>query len=114
MPKDFRTAAEWFNKAAAKGHPGAQYNLGIMAYLGQGTKQDFAEAAKWFQRAGDQGHAASQYNLGFLFYEGKGVKKDDMQAYTWIDRAANQGHTKAKTARDALAKALPKEIFKSR
>jgi hypothetical protein len=109
VPKDFRTAAEWFSKAAAKGHPGAQYNLGIMAYLGQGTKQDFAEAAKWFQRAGEQGHAASQYNLGFLFYEGKGVKKDNLQAYTWIDRAANQGHKKAKTARDALAKALPKE-----
>lgn len=85
-----------------------------MAYLGQGQTQDFATAAKWFRAAADQGHAAAQYNLGFLYYEGKGVKKDDLQAYTWIDRAANQGHKKAQTARDALAKALPKEIFKSR
>ena len=114
VAKDFRKASEWFEKAAAKGHAGAQYNLGIMAYLGQGTDKDFATAAKWFREAAEQGHAAAQYNLGFLFYEGKGVPKDDLQAYTWIDRAANQGHTKAQTARDALAKALPKDIFKSK
>jgi TPR repeat protein len=114
VPKDFRKAAEWFEKAAAKGHAGAQYNLGIMAYLGQGTGKDFATAAKWFREAAEQGHAAAQYNLGFLYYEGKGVPKDDLQAYTWIDRAANQGHEKAQTARDALAKALPKDIFKSK
>ena len=114
VEKDFRKAAEWFDKAAAKGHAGAQYNLGIMAYLGQGGTQNFATAAKWFNRAAEAGHAAAQYNLGFMYYEGKGVKKDDLQAYTWIDRAANQGHKKAMTARDALAKALPKEIFQSR
>lgn len=114
VDKNFRKASEWFNKAAAKGHAGAQYNLGIMAYLGQGTDKDFAVAAKWFREAADQGHAAAQYNLGFLYYEGKGVAKDDLQAYTWIDRAANQGHKKAITARDALAKALPKDIFKSK
>jgi len=112
--KDFRKAAEWFEKAAAKGHAGAQYNLGILSYLGQGGPQDFATAAKWFNRAAEAGHAAAQYNLGFMYYEGKGVKKDDLQAYTWIDRAANQGHKKAMTARDALAKALPREIFQSR
>jgi len=113
VQKDFRTAAEWFNKAAAKGHAAAKYNLGIMAYTGQGMNKDMSTAARWFQGAAEQGYAPAQYNLGFMYYNGTGVKKDDLQAYTWMDRAANQGYEKAVKARDLLAKALPKEIFQS-
>ena len=112
VPKDFKKAAQWFRRAANKGHAGAQYNLGIMSYLGQGTEQDYASAAQWFERAGQQDHAAAQYNLGFLYYEGKGVEKDNLQAFMWIDRSANLGDEKAIRARDTLQKALPKEIFK--
>ncbi len=109
--KDFRKAAEWFQKAAAKGFPKSQYMLGVMAYQGLGEPQDFAEAAKWFRKAGEQQHTGAQYNLGFLYYEGKGVKKDDLQAYMWIDRAANLGHEKSIQARTTLKKILPKEIY---
>lgn len=111
VDKDFKKAAQWFKRAAKKGHSGAQYNLGIMSYLGQGVPQDYAQAALWFQKAGEQDHAAAQYNLGFLYYEGKGVEKDDLQAFMWIDRSANLGDEKAERARDTLQKALPKEIF---
>ena len=112
VPKDFKKAAQWFRRAANKGHAGAQYNLGIMSYLGQGTEQDYATAAQWFERAGQQDHASAQYNLGFLYYEGKGVDKDNLQAFMWIDRSANLGDEKAVRARDTLLKALPNEIFK--
>ncbi|MEE8351748.1 MAG: tetratricopeptide repeat protein [Rhodospirillales bacterium] len=36
VDKDFKKAAQWFRRAANKGHAGAQYYLGIMSYLGQG------------------------------------------------------------------------------
>lgn len=111
VPKNYMTAFDWFQRAAGKGHPGAQYNLGIMSYLGQGVVQDFAEAARWFRMAGERDHAAAQYNLGFLYYEGKGVEKDDLQAYMWIDRAANLGDKKAIRDRETLRKVLPEEIF---
>jgi len=111
VDKDFKKAAQWFRRAANKGHAGAQYNLGIMSYLGQGMDQDYAQAAHWFHKAGEQDHAAAQYNLGFLYYEGKGVEKDSLQAFMWIDRSANLGDEKAIRARDTLQKALPREIF---
>ncbi len=111
-PKNFKTAAEWFRKSSAKGNAAAQYNLGIMAYLGQGEEQSYAEAANWFLQAAKQDHALAQYNLGFLFFKGEGVEKDDLQAFMWIDRAARLGDEKAIKARDTLEKILPKDIVK--
>lgn len=114
VAKNFKTAATWFRQSSAKGNAASQYNLGIMAYLGQGVDQSYEEAAKWFQQAANQDHALAQYNLGFLFYEGKGVEKDDLQAFMWIDRAARLGDEKAIKARDTLEKILPKDILKGR
>lgn len=110
VERNFGTAAQYFMKAAERGHAEAQYSLGLMNYVGQTGGQDFANAAKWFQMAAESGHVQAQYNLGFLYYEGKGVGQDLKTAYGWIDRAAQQGYAKAVKARDALQKAMP-EIF---
>ena len=111
VPKNLGEAANWFRIAAKNGHAGAQYNLGIMAFLGQDMTKDYTKAAKWFRMAGEQDHAAAQYNLGFLYYVGRGVAKDDVSAYTWIDRAASLGDKKAQTARDTLRNTLSPEIL---
>lgn len=105
---------KWFEQAAKKGHAPAQYNLGIMAYLGQATGQDYLTASEWFRMAAEQEHRAAQYNLGFLYFEGKGVDKDDLLAFMWIDRSATLGYEKAIKARDALAKSLPEDVFKKK
>lgn len=112
--KNFKTAREWFLLAADKGNAASQYNLGIMAYLGQGTELSYEEAAIWFERAAKQDNTLAQYNLGFLFYEGKGVVKDDLQAFMWIDRAARLGDKKAIKARASLEKLLPKDLIEAR
>mgnify|MGYP001187229350 CR=1 FL=1 len=109
--KKFKKASEWFKQAAKKGHASAQYNLGVMSYLGQGVPQDYTQAANWFEKAGNQDHASAQYNLGYIYYEGKGVEKDNLQAYMWIDRSANLGDKKAIKARDTMQIILPKDIF---
>ncbi len=114
VAKNFNTAAKWFRQSSAKGNAAAQYNLGIMSYLGQGMEQSYEQAADWFRQAAAQDHALAQYNLGFLYYEGKGVEKDDLQAFMWIDRAARLGDEKAVKARETLEKVLPKEILKTR
>ncbi len=111
---NFKTAAKWFRLSSAKGNAAAQYNLGIMAYLGQGEDLSYSQAAQWFRQAANQDHALAQYNLGFLYYEGKGVEKDDLQAFMWIDRAARLGDEKAIKARDTLEKILPKDLLKGR
>ena len=96
-----------FHAAAQKGRVAAQYNLGVLYYLGQGVPQDHARAAKWFRRAAEQGDPDSQYNLGILYYQGLGVPRDLTQAFMWIDRAAEQGQSEAIKARRSITAELP-------
>ena len=46
-------------KLAERGHAGAQYNLGITYYIGEGVPQDYAEARKWYLKAAEQGVGGS-------------------------------------------------------
>jgi len=112
--KNFKTARKWFLKAAAKDNAAAQYNLGIMSYLGQGIEKSFSDAAKWFEYAAIQDNTLAQYNLGFMYYEGKGVAKDYLQAFMWVDRAARLGDKKAIQARPTIEKMLPKDLIQGK
>ena len=58
VPQDFTHARQWFEKAAAQGHAGAQNKLGVMYYEGQGVRQDHEQARRWFEKAAAQGSAA--------------------------------------------------------
>jgi TPR repeat protein len=51
---------------AEAGDPVAQYNLGIMSLLGQGSPADLAEAKLWFRKAADGGHNDAALNLSHL------------------------------------------------
>ncbi|MBR0279188.1 MAG: SEL1-like repeat protein, partial [Synergistaceae bacterium] len=55
--KDYVKAAELLEKAAAKGHAKAQYNLGYMYEHGEGVKQDYAKARELYEKAAAQGNA---------------------------------------------------------
>ena len=81
--------------AAEHGDAEAQYNLGNLYYLGEGTPQDYAEAAKWYRLAAEQGNAAAQNNLGVMYDEGEGVRQDDREAVKWYRKAAEQGNASA-------------------
>jgi hypothetical protein len=63
VSKDYAEALEWFRKAAERGHPQAQFNLGNMYLKGQGVKPDREEARKWFTKAADRGHKGSRKAL---------------------------------------------------
>ena len=80
---------------AEHGDAEAQYNLGNVYYLGEGTPQDYAEAAKWYRLAAEQGNAAAQNNLGVMYDEGEGVPQDDREAVKWYRNAAEQGNASA-------------------
>ena len=49
--------------AAAQGNAGAQNNLGVSYYMGNGVAQDYKEAARLFGLAAAQGNASAQSNL---------------------------------------------------
>ena len=65
MPHDYAQALAWYLKAAEQGHAGAQTNLGVLYYNGNGVKQDYVEADRWFSiaSAGDYEDAKENREL---------------------------------------------------
>ena len=51
VPKDATKAVEWYQKAAAQGHAGAQRNLGVMYEHGEGVPKDWVRAYAWYNLA---------------------------------------------------------------
>ena len=91
-PKDRAAARALFEKAAAQGHAGALYNLGVLAIQGDETaKPDFAKAGEYFKRAADAGDDNGAYSYGVLLRDGKGVPLDTALAALWLKRAADGG-----------------------
>lgn len=61
--RDFKTAKEWFEKAAKAGHPDAQYNLGVMYENGEAVKKDYVTAYKWFYLAKEKGNIHAEKRM---------------------------------------------------
>jgi hypothetical protein len=68
----------------------AQYNLGFMLEMGQGTRQEYAQAVMWYRLAAEQGNAKAQLNLGHMYARGWGVPKDFVLAHMWSNLAASR------------------------
>jgi len=56
---NYKSASEWFRKAADRGVADSQFNLGILYARGIGVEQNLAESYKWFSLAAAQGDADS-------------------------------------------------------
>jgi hypothetical protein len=88
-------AAALLMKAAERGHPVAQNNLGLLYAAGRGVLKDPRLAAEWHARAASQGLANAQYQLGLLYERGEGVPRDDAAAARLYQAAAQQGEVAA-------------------
>ena len=84
-------AADWFLKAANKGHASSQCYLGYLYENGLGVKASDEEAVKWYKKAAEQGDSLAQNNLGSMYREGRGVKQNVEESARWFRIAANQG-----------------------
>src|SRR5206468_11762909 len=51
---NYKSASQWFRKAAERGVADSQYNLGILYARGIGVEQNLAESYKWFSLAAAQ------------------------------------------------------------
>jgi TPR repeat protein len=86
-PRDPARAAEWYRRAADRGHADAQYNLGFMYLLGEGVTSDPKEGLRWLVRAADQGEDQSFRLLADLYRNGYyGVPLDIGEAERWDKR----------------------------
>jgi len=81
-PQNYKIALSFFQKIGERDTRAvnAQYFLGKMYELGQGTTRDYSQAAVWYQKAASQGMSDAQISLGFLYERGLGVPKDEAKA----------------------------------
>src|SRR5258705_1084791 len=54
---NYKSASQWFRKAADRGVADSQFNLGILYARGIGVEQNLAESFKWFSLAAAQADA---------------------------------------------------------
>ena len=95
VKRDYIKAREYSERAAANGHAGALFRLGVFYDFGEGVKQDYVKAREYYEQAAAKGHAKALYNLGVFYDNGYGVKQDYVKAREYYEQAAAQGHVKA-------------------
>ena len=65
--RDYKKAAEWYEKAVAQGHASAMNNLANLYYHADGVHLDRDKAKSLWQKAADLGDEKAKDNLKKLF-----------------------------------------------
>lgn len=93
----YKLAADYYTtiQSANHGDAEAQFEMGLIYYLGRRVARDYKIAADWFLKASSQKLAKAQDALGIMYANGKYFKEDGVVAAQWFMKAANQGHTRS-------------------
>lgn len=92
---NYPEAMRWYRLAAKQGVIGAQYNLALGYFRGDGVPQDYAKAVRWYRLAAERGHVNAQYGLAVCYFTEKGVARDYAEALHWCRLAAERGSSEA-------------------
>ena len=94
----------WFTMAAADGHSGALFHLGVSYETGRGIQQNLQLAAHFYCLAAARYHVAAQYNLAVMHANGKGAERDLEKAFglILIAKQRSGAHPKIKQRLDAF------------
>ena len=99
---------KWYKKAAEKGYPTAQYQLGLIYYNGDGVPRNDAEAVKYFTMASQNKELikdalSSAYTyLAQCYRFGRGVAADERKADEYTSKAAELGDPDARKIQEFL------------
>ena len=89
-----------------RGHPGAQYYLGMIYERGMGVPKDLAAALDWYRQSATNGCVEAAVVLGHYYSDGLEVKQDHAEAFVWYSVAATQGNRLAETFRNSARRKL--------
>jgi TPR repeat protein len=92
---DFGRAFRILLPAAESGDARAQYLIGTLYRLGNGTPRDEYRAFHWCRQAAEEGMLEAQYQLGLMYLQGEGVTTSEHRALEWLWRAADRGYPQA-------------------
>ena len=88
--KDEAKAVQWYTKAAESGDAEAQYNLGLMIVIGEGTEKDLKKGIRWMEQAVANGYELSAHVLSIIYREGMyGIKPNRAKAASWNKKAGS-------------------------
>lgn len=79
-------------KAAEKGIPDWENNLGVCYIYGHGVEKNVAEGNNWYKKAIEHGSTDAFFNLGLSYYQGEGVVKDLQEAKRLFEKSSAQGY----------------------
>ncbi len=82
-------------KAAEKGIPNWENNLGNCYIYGHGVEKNVVEGNNWYKKAIEHGSTEALFNLGLSYYKGEGVVKDLQEAKRLFEKSSAQGYDKA-------------------
>ncbi|CAO3632385.1 unnamed protein product [Mucor hiemalis] len=97
IEQNYKTAREYYLKAAEKDHTPSQYCLGMQSFRGQGADINYLEALTWFEKTLKSGfYEDTHYTVGFIYQiGGYGVETDYKKAIFFFGKAIENGNTKA-------------------
>jgi len=106
----FSEAMVYYQRAADKGYPRANTNLGHFFYKGLGVPVDKNRAFALTLEAAQAGHARAQFNVGQMFEYGEGTAQDYEQALFWYQKAAlqEQDAVSSRKAKERIPRLLEK------
>ncbi len=88
--KDETKAIKWYTQAAEAGKAEAQYNLGLMIIIGEGTEKDLKKGVWWMEQAVANGYELSAHVLSIIYREGMyGMKPSRSKAAYWNKKAGS-------------------------
>ena len=102
-PRDQGAAGDLFAKAAAQGHAGAMFALGVLAD-GNGHGADRTSAQQWFRQAAERGHPYAQLMLARYLAHGLAGSTDLKEAQRLLKAAQAAGVTQARLDLERLSR----------
>jgi uncharacterized protein len=92
-----RAAYTWYARASNSGLADAQYNLGLMYLLGEGTTKNVPTGMRLLRAAAAQKYDVAQEALGQIYELGAhGIKKSFSNAGRWYRSASRNGNNRAR------------------
>ncbi|WP_375560446.1 alpha/beta fold hydrolase [Bernardetia sp. OM2101] len=73
--ENYKEAIPYLEKAAQKGHEGAQFDLAYLYQEGKGIEKNNEKATYWFEKAAKQGSEGAQMALIGIYLEAKNYKE---------------------------------------
>lgn len=117
VPANHNKAGDWLSRAAAGGHPGAQYTLGVMYLKGDGLEADSDKARELILASAQRGYGPARRAIADLLFNeafdrqsrSLDVEKAE-EALFWACTAGNDPQARRAAAIcDMLSQALPPE-----